>query len=75
MASCEKCWNDSRRAEYEGDSMAYQRLLRSRDAEGHVCTPEQQAGEDARECLTCKRMTIHQYAGVCVLCGEKEAAE
>lgn len=74
MASCEKCWRDSRRAEYEGDHMAYQRLLRERDARGEQCTPEQQAGEDASECPICKRMTVHQYAEVCMICSWRPSA-
>jgi len=56
MASCEKCWRDSRG---HGDG-EYARLVASRD-----CTPEQQAG-DGYKCPTCKRMTMHMYCHVCM---------
>ncbi len=55
MSACEKCWADSR---FASD---YNRLLKER--EGNPCTPEEQAGPDARECPACKRMTLHQHTG------------
>lgn len=39
-----------------------------------ICgTPEQQAGEEARKCPQCNRISIHQHAGVCMVpgCGGK----
>ena len=70
MASCEKCWSDAymlmlssplkSQAEHYGD------LVKERN-----CTPEQQAGEDANECPKCKRKTIHQIIGICIICGYK----
>ena len=57
MSACEKCWADK---DGPGD---YMRLLTERDASGHVCTPEQQAGPDAGECPVCHRMTLHQHTG------------
>jgi len=62
MAACEKCWRDAGGNPYE-----YERLLVLR--KGNACTPEEQAGDDATNCPTCKRRTVHQYAHVCTLCG------
>ena len=62
MAACEKCWRDA-----GGNPSEYERLLVLR--KGNNCTPEQQAGDDAADCPTCKRKTIHQYAHVCMICG------
>ena len=59
MASCEKCWKDA-----GGNSEQYFRLLENR--EDHKCTPEQQAGELANKCVVCGRLTMHQYANVCM---------
>jgi len=68
MASCEKCWRDSR----GHDEGAYSRLVSKRD-----CTPEEQAGEGfgARSCPRCGRMTVHVYCHVCMVsgCGYDEA--
>ena len=61
MASCEKCWKDSRSNPEE-----YRRLVKQRD-----CTPEEQAGEDATECSVCKRITVHQYCHICMVCGNE----
>lgn len=55
MSTCEKCWKDSRLEEN------YAEVLKSRAA--NPCTPEQQAGEHARECPWCGRMTLHQHTG------------
>lgn len=57
MSTCEKCWADS-----EGP-WDYPRLLAEREASGHVCTPEQQAGPNAKQCPVCKRMSLHQWTG------------
>lgn len=56
MSSCEKCYMDS--LVY---GRPYMELLESRKA--NPCTPEEQAGPDARECPKCKRKTLHQYTG------------
>ncbi len=71
MASCEKCWSDSY-MRIDTDPMKsqtehYHELIEERKE--HPCTPEQQAGEDAKECIICKRKTIHQYAKRCTKCG------
>ena len=63
MASCEKCWNDSRG---QGDG-EYARLVATR-----FCTPEEQAGEGAKQCPECKSMAMHIYCHVCMSCGYKE---
>lgn len=55
MSMCEKCWSDA------GSHSGYMRLLKEREA--NPCTPEQQAGANAGECPTCKRMTLHQHTG------------
>ena len=65
MPSCERCWHDSAMARYTGDTEEYARLLAERDKTGG-CTPEQQAGPDARECPNCHRMTLHQLCGICM---------
>ena len=59
MPSCERCWRDTASARWHGDTDAYHRLLEERGPNG--CTPEQQAGDDAAECPTCHRMTMHQH--------------
>ena len=64
MASCEKCWSDARRT-----GVRYSDLIRDRETAGIICTPEQQAGEDAKPCAMCGRKTMHQYCGVCMACG------
>ena len=65
MASCEKCWTDSRGATEE-----YMRLIKVR-----TCTPEDQAGVDAKVCPDCGCRTIHQLAGVCMVPGCGPATE
>ncbi len=67
MAACEKCWRDA-----GANPAEYERLLVLR--KGNSCTPEQQAGDDATDCPTCKRKTIHQYAHVCMICGYRANA-
>lgn len=63
MSACEQCWADAR-----GLNMPYALLLKRREADGRVCTPEQQAGPGADECPVCKRWTLHQYTGQ-AMCG------
>ena len=64
MASCEKCWADATLRGVE-----YSELLRSREARGKACTPEQQAGPGATLCPSCRRMAVHQYVAECMACG------
>lgn len=72
MSSCEKCWADAYRLELAGEGSQpriYERLIVER--KDKPCTPEQQAGPDARICLDCKRKTVHQITGECVICNKK----
>ena len=62
MSSCEKCWADA-----GGDSNRYRELLRARDKTGR-CTPEEEAGPNAKECPLCHRRTKHQHTGQ-LMCG------
>jgi hypothetical protein len=68
MPSCEKCWGDAyTRSVMSGQEQAdiYAELLLVRN-----CTPEEQAGDEATRCPTCKRMTIHAVTGECMACTE-----
>jgi hypothetical protein len=66
MSSCEKCWSDAHRPDpYVSVAEEYERLIEERKGE-RACTPEQQAGPDARECPTCHRKVLHQYTGECM---------
>lgn len=65
MPSCERCWADA-----GGNIEIYKYLLDER-----TCTPEQQAGPDARRCPVCERNTVHQHAGVCMACYWIEAPD
>lgn len=71
MASCEKCWGDAymRTHETPGKSQAehYTDLIDER--KDNPCTPEQQAGKDAKICPKCNRKTIHQMINKCIVCG------
>jgi hypothetical protein len=69
MTVCEKCWRDSEYASAFVESDAYLQLMLARDAAGETCTPHEQAGPDATECPRCHRMTVHQYARICMTCG------
>ena len=75
MASCEKCWGDaymrSRENPIKAQAEHYADLVAER-AES-PCTPEEQAGHDAKDCPKCERKTIHQYAKVCCACGHVPA--
>jgi hypothetical protein len=66
MASCEKCWTEA-----HGDAERYLRLVEDRDASGHACTPEEQAGPDAKVCPSCGRRAVHQLCRVCMACGRE----
>lgn len=55
MSACERCWADAY-GPYGNQSERYQELIAERS-----CTPEQQAGPDAGQCPSCKRMTLHQH--------------
>ena len=70
MASCEKCWGDAYMKTFTNPSKSqaehYSDLIKER--EENPCTPEQQAGEDARICPKCNRKTIHQIIGRCINC-------
>lgn len=59
MSSYERCWREA-----GGDAERYYELCRTRPA----CTPEEQAGEDARVCAACGRRAVHQHAGECMAC-------
>jgi len=61
MPMCEKCWERSC-----GVADKYHELILK-----HNCTPEEQAGQEATECPTCGRKTIHPYAKVCTACGRE----
>ncbi len=73
MASCEKCWRDAHLGPQFSVAEEYARLLKER--KDNPCTPEQQAGQDATFCETCRRMTVHQYAHVCTVCGRDAKEE
>ncbi len=65
MVSCEKCWKDA-----NSNPEIYTQLIKERNV--NPCTPEEQAGEYARVCPRCKRITVHQYTKECVIChGDK----
>ena len=70
MSTCEKCWSDAHRralGAYSSVTDAYHDLLKER--KNNPCTPEQQAGDDARVCSRCHRRAVHQYTGECMACG------
>jgi hypothetical protein len=65
MATCERCWRDA-----DGDPEKYESFLRIRAGGPNglpECTPEEQAGEDAKLCPNCGRQTIHQHCGDCMV--------
>lgn len=70
MASCEKCWGDAytrmRCDPSQGQADHYSDLISERADD--PCTPEEQAGEDAKMCPKCNRKTIHQMIGRCTNC-------
>ena len=69
MASCEKCWSDAytkSRGSGRSQTEVYSELVKQRD-----CTPEEQAGMDAKKCKICKRTAVHQMINVCMACGAR----
>jgi hypothetical protein len=72
MSTCEKCWSDASRGDQFSVAEEYERLLKERHES--PCTPEQQAGPAAKKCAHCDRFTLHQYTGICTLCGRNELA-
>ncbi len=70
MASCEKCWSDAYMKNFsngKGQAENYSFLIEERKE--NPCTPEEQAGKDARTCPKCHRKTIHQIMSECIVCG------
>jgi len=71
MPSCEKCWSDaftrSRTDTSKCQAEHYQDLINER--KDNPCTPEEQAGMDAKICPKCKRRAIHQIIDICMNCG------
>lgn len=68
MPSCEKCWHDAGTIAQSAQTdkvVEYRKLIAERE-----CTPEEQAGPDARECFFCRRVAVHQLAHVCMACGK-----
>lgn len=66
---CEKCWSDAylnTLGTTKTQAERYGELMDER--KDNPCTPEQQAGEDAKECPKCKRRTVHQIVGDCIIC-------
>jgi hypothetical protein len=71
MPSCEKCWSDAHCC--DDVAAEYSRLIDTRDQDGHICTPEEQAGTAAEKCPRCSRTTMHQWCHECMACGYKGA--
>jgi len=67
MSTCEKCWTDAHRGDQYSVAEEYEHLLEKR--KNHPCTPEEQAGPEAKECPACSKMTCHQYTSECMNCG------
>ncbi len=69
MPSCEKCWADAFRISYgsgEPQGEAYAKLIKERK-----CSPEQQAGPDAKTCPKCGRKAVHEIVNSCMSCGHE----
>ena len=64
MPTCERCWADAQSPYFKAED--YFDLVAKRNAKGEICTPEQQAGPDASECIVCNRMTLHQHCHICM---------
>lgn len=67
---CLRCHADAYACAWEtGEHLweVYDRLTSERTGE-RACTPEQQAGPEAADCLNCNRRCVHP-CGVCVACG------
>lgn len=68
MSSCERCWHDAGREAFSsaGDKVEiYHRMIADRD-----CTPEQQAGDDAKWCAKCGTRARHEITGECMRCAD-----
>ena len=72
MSSCEKCWADAHKTFVDPNGFVinhvpdnYRRLMNER--RNNPCTPEEQSGEFAKLCPLCKRKTIHQSTGECMV--------
>ena len=61
MSTCEKCWREAHRGPQFSVADEYHRLMAERKE--NPCTPEEQAGPDAKPCQTCGRLTLHQVTG------------
>lgn len=66
MSACEKCWREAHRGEQFSVADEYARLIDERRA--HPCTPEEQAGPEAKVCPHCGTRTVHQYTDECMQC-------
>ena len=73
MSSCEKCWTDAHRGSQFDVVEEYQRLMKERKEE--PCTPEEQAGPDAKQCIPCGTWSLHQHTGECMNPGHGENDE
>lgn len=71
MASCEKCWGDAYMRVYSNPTKSQEEHYRDliEERKENQCTPEEQAGKDAKICPKCDRKTIHQIIKKCVICG------
>ncbi len=67
MSTCEKCWNDAGLAAQASSLLTqaeyYSILLKER--KNTPCTPEQQAGVDAKTCPKCGRKTVSNHDHQC----------
>lgn len=70
LPTCEKCWSDA-----SGIKSKYNELLEQREREKNTCSPEDQAGPNAKLCPTCKRKTCHQLYHICMSCGYQKQVE
>ena len=71
MPSCEKCWGDAymmtlsepmkSQAEHYSDL-----IIKRKDI---PCTPEEQAGINAKICPSCNMRAIHEIVNMCMNCG------
>lgn len=65
MSACEKCWSDAHGDPYKSVAEEYERLIEER--RDRPCTPEEQAGPDAKPCPQCGgRRVLHQHTGECM---------
>ena len=69
MPTCEKCWASAYTVSVmtgEAQADVYGRFLMERN-----CSPEEQAGHDARWCGACGRRAIHEVTGECMSCNRE----